>query len=190
MYWEETHIQKKCYMFSAVKQTLLLAAYNLRHELYDVYSVTTSVAKAQKMCLEETDNFKTGKILFMILERAQAVYFKTLATNNMLQKNSLWMQIFPSCCKIAYNSLTLFDYYSEKNCDVENFIVRAKLLKANAERIQSDALHIRFGALSRNGTIFKALPEIEYISYCSEISAKCERLIDGYFLLNSENSCK
>lgn len=190
MYWEEPQIQNNCYMYSAVKRTLLLAAYNLRHELYDVYSVTNCVAKAQKLCLEETENFRTGNILFKILERAQTVYFKTLATNNMLQKHSLRAEIFSSCRKIAYNSLTLFEYYSEKNCDVENFIMRAELLKANAERIRADALQIRFGALSRNGTIFKALPEIEYISHCSEISAKCERLIDGYFLLHSGNSCK
>lgn len=173
-------MEKYGYMLSSVQKTLSHTAYNIQTGLYDSRSVLSSASVTKMLCRSDKALREKGELYTIVTERAVSLYFKVFDTyiGTQNQTDVKYICYFKNCTCLALQALSLPVYFPKTKPDTELYFDLRNRTLAAIESSLAEAIPLRFSVLSKHGKIFLALPELEYIHSCSEISLKAKRLID------------
>lgn len=168
-------------LFSTVSKVFTLASYQVRHSDFDTAKFMSSLSSARYKILGERKKFKSSECFSVALDRGEVLYFSAFSAYDELRKGTPPFSSSAYCKSknIALCTLSLFDKIQNPD-DRRTFFEKEERLLAQISAFRSGARHMRFAALTRHGSISRALPEIEYILKCDAACTRAERLLFSY----------
>lgn len=171
------------FVADSLSKTLELCAFELRHNRFDTTGFMRSLAVSRYKASSERKHLKSARAVLIILDRCEALYFRTHRAFCCYAKFPAESQlIYKGARDIAIRSLILSEYLFSES-ERKKFNTKSEIILCDAERFTLYSRAYRFGTAARYGSINKALPEIDYICSCDEIIKKSIRLISSCFYL-------
>ena len=164
------------YMREIAEKSLSHTAHSIRTGLYDTPSVLMSAHTAKLLCERRRDYTELSRGVIRLVGQGTSLYCATLvAYENLPRATVQSREFFESSKSIAQRALMLFGSFGI--CEnASDRLERIISLTAEIEGCLCDSRSLRFSILSRCGKIFYALPELEFVSACTEILSKSLRL--------------
>ncbi len=168
-------------IMSAASKALCSAAFEVRHGRFDTASFFTVLSGARFQIASERKYLKSAEALSVILDRGEALYFSALCAFEDKKRLSApcGNEAYDTAASLAVRTLLLFERLRTQN-GRKCFREKADNIYSDIERFSTASRIYRFRALSRHGSISRALPEIEFICKCTDTAARCLRLICAY----------
>ncbi len=165
----------------AASKALRCAAFEVRCGRFDTASFFTVLSGAKFQIASERKYLKTAKELSVVLDRGEALYFSLLSAfeNKKQIFASTESEVYRTSANLSIRSFLLFDNAISQG-EKASFVRKADILRSDIEKFCTASRLYRFRALSRNGSITKALFEIEFICMCTDAAERCLRLIGAY----------
>lgn len=172
---------RRAYMFELAKKTLAFTVYNMKNEIFDTASVLLSANTAKKLCERKNDDTGISQLFLCLIQRSEVLYCSIYnAKEKEPYAGAECREYFRRCCGIAQRALLLFDRFSQCGKDSTRLLYK-DLLCADIEDCLLASRDLRFFLTQSYGKIFLALPELEFVSGCTDILKKSERFADMAF---------
>lgn len=171
-------------LFPTVSKLFSLASYQVRHSDFDTSYFMSSLSAARYQVFGEREKIKAADTFSLVLCRGEALYFSIFSVYGELLKNSHTFSpdVYNDCRELSIRSFSLFDRIYNAD-DRKVFFSKREEILADICAFRTSARHMRFAALTRCGSISRALPEIEYISKSDIVCSRAERLLISYVRL-------
>ncbi len=162
-----------------IDTALKLAAQNIKERTFDPNSVIQAINDAKKQYLNEAESIKTSDNLIHITERICAVYSVCLESSKLSEKQPPRdiLEYMNLCFDAAVKALLLCTLLIRDN--TPEVCRELDALTAQLRALSYRARPLRMTVIARHKRIFSALPELEYIEKCHEITLRSLRLIHG-----------